>query len=351
MSRTVSIIGLVAFLFFGSLVTTSGATEYPRTYKLYIELGKEAIDAKNYTEAEKYFKFAQMVAPSADEPVSYLSLIKRLREGRVEPFEKGRSTDEVLGSFQKNPELKEIYASPEKEKPGPQAKESTPTRKVYETYSKSTELEPANKLDYAPAKQKKPVSGESSSKSIIQNEELLELDADLWSRQPNTMVNVALQSTLVFEGSNITRFLVITPGIVEASQVNRDQIRITPLKRGNTFLHVWDDTGRWTFRIEVVLPVSLTSTPDKVSTPEEEKVKYAKPFRFDYSTDWGSFYEGDSLDSAERTDVNFIQYFSLTGETPYGDFDTSAVVNKNEDQNEVSAFSVGIEDGSWGDFN
>src|SRR3989338_10954397 len=57
---------------------------YSPTYELFIELGKKALDNEDYYNAARYFKQAQIADPQAEEPVSYINLLKRKMDRRFE---------------------------------------------------------------------------------------------------------------------------------------------------------------------------------------------------------------------------------------------------------------------------
>ena len=60
-------------------------TSVPQIYKFYLDLGKLALDQKDYDEALVNFQRAQMVAPTEKEPTVLINLIKRLQDDRIEP--------------------------------------------------------------------------------------------------------------------------------------------------------------------------------------------------------------------------------------------------------------------------
>ncbi|MEK7375660.1 MAG: pilus assembly protein N-terminal domain-containing protein, partial [Candidatus Margulisiibacteriota bacterium] len=180
--------------------------------------------------------------------------------------------------------------------------------------------------------------------SAIEN--IVYLDNDLWQTQPRTLIRVELRGSTTLEGGNIQKYLIITPGIVEAEQVNKDRINIIAKNRGSTILHVWDDRGRWTFKVEVILPVLKT----RLAVIEDQVENYAKPFKLSQSADWSSFYRGQSLPESKRENLSFLQRYFLEGETPYGDFDSHVTFNKFDASTEVTGYGVGLTNGKIGNF-
>lgn len=161
------------------------------------------------------------------------------------------------------------------------------------------------------------------------------------SPQVKTNVQLILGTSLIIEGKNIQRFLIVDDnlGVIRVKTISRDQIQIDSLKYGSTFLHIWDDAGRWTLYVGVTLP-NMTAPGSEVI----ELTEHAEPFRFKYYSDWGSYYFGPKFGDMERQSYSFLQTWSMTGETPYGFLDGYLTYNKSGTISEVSTYSVGLSD-------
>lgn len=310
-----------AFLVSGAL-PVSAALDYPQTYKFYMELGKAAMEQGDYREAYTHFRHAQAVGPGEKEPALYINLIKRLEDKRVEP----KPAAEVIRPSKKSRD-QIISEALDRYTPMP------PQRRC-ETAGPAT-TEPAREVVWEPLKQ---TAGKAPN--------VVYLDDNLWRTQPGTLVRVELRASAVLEGRNIQRHLIITPGFIEAERLDKDRINITAERRGSTLVHVWDDTGRWTFNVEVVLPVRRAA----VKVVGKQSERYVEPFKISYSADWSSFYAGPTFKKAERENLNYLQQILLEGETPYGGFDSHAVINKFDESTEVTGYGIGLTDGKIGDF-
>jgi len=74
-------------IFCVSIFILSGLDAYPQYYLAYdyvIELGINALEHQDYDEAIRYFTIAQLLKPYSKEPLFYINLAKRLKEGLVE---------------------------------------------------------------------------------------------------------------------------------------------------------------------------------------------------------------------------------------------------------------------------
>ncbi len=360
MGRIFTITSLILLYVFGP--TTCGWTQYTQTYNFYMEMGQEALDKKDYTEALDYFNHAHLVDPSRKEPLHFVNLIKRLTENRVQVIEPKKRVI-PKETYRRKIIPPTVYSAP---------KESNQTEVIPNSDDSIPERSNRNEvitqmLDSFEAKKTSPTpmptpsvrstpavititEEPSKTKENTKNTEPqpIYLNDALWATQPKTLLQIELNTTVIVEGQQLDRFLIITPGFIEVERIDRNHLKITAQKRGSTFLHIWDDRGRWTFNVEVIY--ALPSAPE-IKTIKDTKEIYSKPFRFAYSADWGSYYRGQSLDTAERQSLNFLQWSGLTGETPYGDFDSYVIANKFDQSTEVTGYSVGLTNGHLGDFN
>ncbi|MDP8265814.1 MAG: SdrD B-like domain-containing protein [Candidatus Aceula meridiana] len=170
------------------------------------------------------------------------------------------------------------------------------------------------------------------------------LNGELWNYSDKPTVEIEMGKTLIFEGKNIERYLIVTPGFINLERIDRDRIAIsTDNKRGRTTLLIWEDHGRWSFNVQVTIPISRPFGVDKDVWQEE-----VEPFRFDYSSDWSTYYSDQDLDEVKRTSLNFTQRMLLAGETPYGNLDSSVTFEKKAEKTVATGYSVGLIDGQIG---
>lgn len=197
------------------------------------------------------------------------------------------------------------------------------------------------------------------AKGIIVEEEALEeripaevlkeklvLDEELRAREPYAKVELELNKAFVIEGREIARWLVTAPEIIDIERVDIDHIKVTSKKFGRSFLHIWKQSGRWTLNIEVIAPRYIHRLIEKY----REKLEEAEPFKFRYSFSRDSFHKGKRLSSTARQTVASNQWLGLTGETPYGYFDTRAQISKLRETTDLKYFTIGLTDASIAGF-
>jgi len=181
--------------------------------------------------------------------------------------------------------------------------------------------------------------------------DILILDQEIWATQPDTLLEIALGKTFVIQGSQIRRFLVISPEVLQAQRKTADTIEVKPIKLGTSFLHVWDNTGRWTFKIQNIIPRPEGPTLDEIQRKEKAK---GENFKINYSFSRDAFYLGTKPSNLERESLSFNQWLGLEGETPYGKFRSSARIAKLQNTTDLTYLSTELLDGhigSWEDFD
>jgi hypothetical protein len=314
-----------------------------REYYLYLELGQDAVLRGDYDLARDYFLQAQFLRPHEQTATAYLNLLKRKTDGSVFEPEDGRgrprhdagpSGHDSVAAWTDDPE--------ESGKSGVSSKQEK-LRAGVETRARAA----VGKTEPPAAVRPAVVSSQPPEALPARARPEIYLDDDLWARQPRGLIQIILDKAVILDGSHIDRYLDIFPEFVEVSRIDRDRIKVRGVRRGSTILHVWDDRGRWTFQVEVILPFESAPPVVTVRTREE----YARPFRFTYTADWSSYSVGRSLDAAKRQSLSFIQTLQIRGETPYGMADGWLVFNKFEESTELTGYGFGLSDGRIGDFD
>ncbi|MBN1869319.1 MAG: pilus assembly protein N-terminal domain-containing protein [Candidatus Omnitrophica bacterium] len=307
-----------------------------------MELGKLAMEQGDYQEAYTNFRHAQAVGPSERAPTFFINLIKRLQDQRVEP----EPATKIFHPFKKTRAqiIDEALQEQETLLRGHAVRKTEPAVRGARQLG---QVEPGVKVPEArPQEIKDKRAFEPGIPATKEIGEIIYLDSGLWETQPGTLLRVELESSIILEGNNVKRYLIITPDFIEVKRIDNHRLNVIANNRGATFLHVWDDRGRWTFNVEVILPVRKAMWRIK----EEEDEGQAEPFRLSYSNDWSSYYRGPSFKEAERENLNFLQRAYLEGETPYGDWDSHVVFNKFEESTEVTGYGVALTEGKIGNF-
>jgi hypothetical protein len=327
MKRTALIVIFIA-LFIFLRVASASCEQLPRSFELYLELGKKALQQNDYERAKVYFRQAHLVYPASSVPVEYLAIID-----------------------------KKMAENPPAKSPVPSSEEMLPATEGEEYEWRGTARETLREEKQTRQQKKETSSGEQTKNAVLNvpptdndhQEQLIRLDDELWAMQPNMLLTLELGQSVVLEGDRIERFLIVTEGFIRVERLGPNQIRINGDLRGSTFLHVWDSRGRWTFNVDVIFPLRLTKGSEKIG--EEIVQEGYKPFRFSYTNNFSQFYEGEQLGKMTRRSLIFSQWLTLAGETPYGFADTWVSFYKFDEGIKASNYSVGLNKGHWGPFN
>lgn len=175
------------------------------------------------------------------------------------------------------------------------------------------------------------------------------IEIALDSNYPEIKQPVELEQgrSIIVTGSNIKRFLITQPGIINAEKTGPDELTVTGKDIGYTYLHVWDDTGRWTMEILGVYPKPEGPTYEELLRREEER---AGNFKFRYSLDWNTYETGRRLDTVERQSYGWSHGLALNGPTPYGDIDSVVRLRRLKQSADITYYTAGLTNGRWGPF-
>lgn len=297
-----------------------------RIYRRYLAIGKQAFNGAQYPKALYYFQLASRADPEGQEAAQYINLIKRMSDARI--------------SDVKN---KTSLAKPQAVMNALDAVENDLYREQEPVTIKTRKAQPSKIL---PAQITSSLLRDQPKPKNFETIKTLALDDPLWSTQPKTDLRIELKSYLILESRDIERFLIITPGTIVVERVDRDHLKITAGRIGTTYLHVWDNRGRWTFNVQVVFPVQVTTSQPQKSTEEQ----YADPFKFSYTIDGSTLYRGPSIPEAERKNLNMQQTLGVIGDTPYGKADASVGYTKFDESTEATSYTVGLSDAKMGTF-
>ena len=174
---------------------------------------------------------------------------------------------------------------------------------------------------------------------------IITLDASV--RALTSAIEIEQGRSFIIKGENIQRFLVTSPSALDVHQQSSSELLATARDFGYTYLHVWDDQGRWTVEFLTVPVKPKGPTYEELMRKAEERVG---TFKLRYSMDWSSYESGRRIDSLERTSYSYGHYLTLTGPTPYGDIDSSASVRKLQENTDLTYFTLGLTNGKIGPF-
>lgn len=310
-------------------------TEYSRTAQFLYEIAKEYYNFGDYDQALHEFKKLLLLEPSHEGARKFIELIEEERREKARTL-RDKAMAEAIERLEggKEERLKAISAALEKEQK--ELGEILVEEKIAEEEVEGEEeLTPELvKKRTEPAKIKEIKAEEI--KSLLLNEEL-------WQTQPKTILEIELGKGLVMEAKTIARYLVEKPQKIELERVDSDNVIITAKEIGSSFLHLWEDKGRWTFNVKVVSPY-IPPSREEILVLEEE------PFKISYAADHQSYYRKDEGEEFARRTLSFNQWAQIAGPTPYGEFDASLSAKRYGKEQEITNYTVGLTDGKIGNF-
>lgn len=282
-------------------------------YGYYLKAGIEAYQQHDYINAVRYFNIAIIFYPDSKEADQYLKILGQPIEPVMPQTQAlpSKQAQEVQQPPQEVKQPQEVQKPQELQQPSPAQQVAG--------IPQPPAVVPRGIIYIASPQPKMPMAVISLAQ--INN-----------NGQVNPKLQIALNSSVILDGTNIRRFLVVTEGFITVRSIDLDHIQIDAHKIGITFIHIWDDNGRHTIYIEVIFPESVNA-PNM--SQANNGVQHGEPFKMVYTNDWDTEYSGKNASNIKRQSYNFNQTLTLTGQTPYGLFDASGSFT---DTNSVSSF-------------
>jgi len=354
-------------------------------FRYYFSGGVEAFNNHNDEKAIRYFKIAKIFNPYSAESDEYLKILYQRQglsylpenllgtsnaeeqrnlnqesapttgpnvQGVSEPVESATQTNETevqpketqsSANQEKAVQPTEVV-SPSNEETTAQPNEiasqaSEGTTSPSEAMTQSTETSQSGPMapNFGSAASSIPsiyVPMQKSNKPI----EVLSLAQITNNGQIKPKLQIELNSSVIIEGKNIQRFLIVQEGYINAKIIDPNHLKIDAIRIGTTFLHVWDDTGRSTFYVEVIFPKSTNSNNSQINN----EVQHSIPFTVAYTNDWDTYYSGKNIPDQKRQSYEFTQNLGINGETPYGLFDASGDYIDFNSITEFDSYTIGL---------
>lgn len=314
------------------------AGENPGTYEYYLNAGLQSFKDHDDRSAYEYLNKAHVLSPSAEEPLEYINLLKRIYDGRLEDIS-GRQVERERAQVFNHPA--DDSATPElKVQAPPVIVMARPARPDQPDQLKSEAVKPANRLlPPAPAVSSK----QAVTRTVIGARnipEVISLDRILTAGQTKPTLRLDVGAGVIIEGKGVQRFLEVDPGFIQVKAEGRDQIRVEGKKWGSTFLHIWDDRGRTTLYIEVILPHAADGGEESPLAPTV--LEHTPAFKMNYNVDRGTYSSGPDNGHLHRRSMDVQQSAGLEGQTPYGYFDASGSVSGFAPVQSISTYTVGM---------
>lgn len=177
--------------------------------------------------------------------------------------------------------------------------------------------------------------------------ERLILDEKVLATQPQTKLEIELEKSMIISGKEISRWLVTAEDIISIERESPNEIKIKGENMGITYLHVWDNQGRWTFLVQSIPPKPIGPTLEEELRLAEEK---AATFKLRYNLDWYSYEQGRRLDELGRTSYSYSHHLKLDGQTPYGNLDSTIDVRRLKTSTDLTYVTLGLREGKFGPF-
>lgn len=331
---------VLAFLIWWITCPTVVFSDASLVYKKHLQAGIEAYNKQYFREAERNFKEAHLIFPNEREPIQYLGLLKKRKlvgeliaaRVRIDALNAARPTEQDDATIKPDDNKPSLI---EKQRLQIIDNALQQTRQI----AQEKTVKPINILerttvlpDKKPASQFVTPPKKKSDSGVIYLEDLIKNAGE------KSAITIELGSSWQIEGKNIQRNLVIDEGIILVDYINLNRIRIKAHRHGSTFLHIWDDIGRRTLQVSVILPPRSTEQAGQPIADSD----HAQPLKFNYAADYNTFYYGENIPDMERQIIGFVEYFGVEGETPYGVFDASGAMRKGDRLTHIPNYTVGM---------
>lgn len=324
---------------------------YSRTlgHDYLIELGQREFASQNYLRALHYFKLAQTISPDSREATQYINLIRRLERERVvddrrvkfeqkkdfEAASRERVIDDILTHL-----IKEEKKDTEEEEIKEEDYLAQPSRlKVIRQTLAGLEETMRQEKKIEKVELKEEPAPRALPREFIK-EKTINL-ADFSLDDSPLLLEVPPERLIQVTSKGIERFLVIDPDIASAERIDRANLKIKTRRRGSTFIHIWDDSGRWTLNLEVEIPFVFE---------EEREWEEGESFDFVYRADWRSYYSGSRLKDLNKQSSDFLHWAGTSGPTPYGNLSGHLEWRRAGSRDVVTGYGLKLTEGKFFDF-
>lgn len=311
------------------------------------ELGLKFYNEGNYDQALLEFKKALLAEPNYEPAIKYILMLEQVKAARekeegiaITTGKPALPTPAEMIRKQTEPSGKGLISQV---KPTPYLT-PTPTAGAIREQFELLEFEKAMISE----KQKYPLVSppglEETGQAVMPA--VLRLDETFDNiKQP---IEIEKGKSLIVIGKNIQRFLVTQPQILLVEKNNPDELLVTGNDIGYTYLHIWDDNGRWTLEF---LGIPLKPEGPTYGELLRSKEEAASNFKLRYTMDWAAYERGRRIYDLERTSYHYLHGLSLIGETPYGDLDSAVSVRTLGGKTELTYYTLGLSNGKFGPFN
>lgn len=318
---------IIIFIFLSSNIPAYGYTQYGyNQVPAYLcEIGIEYYNQGNYQEALHEFNKALLAQPNYPLALEYIKKITKEGAPKLEeeiaplpkttPKKRVTAINELLDQFETLP-----TAVPQAPKAA--AKAELPKKALVK------ELLPK----------------ETPPKEVL-FPQILELNENIKSL--TAPIEIEQGKSLIIAGKNITRFLVISPGVISVEKKYSDELLLNGKEIGFTYLHIWDNNGRWTLQFLTIPAKPEGPTLEEIMRQAEE---HAGTFKLRYSLSYDLFEKGRRAYSLARQSYSYNHILSLDGQTPFGNLSSNLGVRSSSITTDLSYITLGLTEGRFGQF-
>lgn len=312
----------------------SPATVSPRVADFLCEKGITYYDIGRYTEALVEFKKAILANPDSVVAREFISIIEEAGRDPSQglPLERRDSFEAILDRIEEAVDLKAGKGSSD----------------IYEL--EDAVLAERRRGKKRPVPRVVPKTPSASAFAPLAFEEIV-IDADARQEgKDHVDVDARVGDRIIMRGRNITRFLVTEPAYMKVARQENGDLLVEPQDIGTTYVHIWDDAGRNTFKYTLG-PRRFVEQLLRQEQERARELSLPESFKFTYSIDSDSFYTGRGAGDLERQSINYSYSSSMRGEIPYGNLDAAVVGNRTDiGTYRVSTIRVGLTNGHYDQF-
>jgi hypothetical protein len=330
-------------------------------YRYYLSKAFKAFGVHDHKNAIRYFKIARIFNPSSKETLRYLTVLGvpppkplppvqmpvAVLPQQVVPATAAPEVEEQpKEEAQPQPTIEETQVPVSQEaqpiQEAPPVPTTTPTAAQPQSIQSVQPQQVVQNVYNAPA----PAAAAAPQAGVIyvpgakgkQPPMVISLAQLTNNPQIKPKLQIEYHSSVIIEGRNIKRFLIVDESFIKAKILDANHLQIDALAIGTTFIHIWDDFGRHSFYVEVVFPKPTNANNGLVYNG----VRHSEPFVFSYANDWNSYYAGPKAHDIKRQSYQFEQSLGVRGETPYGYFDASGSYSDFNSVSEFDTYTVGL---------
>lgn len=284
---------------------------YLEIQQFLCEYGISFFSQGKYDEALHEFRKALLVQPNYEPALRYIQIIEETGSPKAYPG-------------QKMEPLKELF-------PGSRLKKGDIIAQELDRFE-----DKAPKPGISAVPQVLPLAGKKGMPAVLSLDEYV-----MNITQP---LELPEGESIILAGRNIRKFLVTHPEIITVERRGPDELIVTASNIGYADLHIWDDRERLTVGIFGVFP--------RLAEEEEllRDIEKAGNFKLRYTLDWSTFETGSNVKNFRRGSYHLRHGMGLEGATPYGRFDSFAVLSRFKTNSDFTYYTAGITDGALGRF-